>query len=120
VQDIWVEIDAVRPTHGASNQLDRCFGESHVVVDSCEHPGKRSGEVEFPHETIGKRHAQHAGAEMLDIGHSGESAHVYTLLERLDPAQRGGHLRQRPVRHEFVVMQRSPLLDKPRMGRDGL
>jgi hypothetical protein len=36
-------------------------GRGQVVIDY-EHPQERAGEVEFLHQTIGKRHAKHAGA----------------------------------------------------------
>jgi hypothetical protein len=53
---------------------------------------------------------------MLDGSHAGESGHVHTLLEWLDPGQGCRLLGQQPVRQEFVVVQCSPLLDQTRCG----
>jgi hypothetical protein len=114
VQDVGVEVDAVRPRDRASNRIDRDSSEDIIIVDRCEHARQCVGEVEFAHEAIGERDAQETRAEMLDGCDAGENGHVHTLLERLDPRQGCWLLGQQPVRKKFIAVKRSPLLNQAR------
>ena len=116
MQDVGVEVDAVRPGARASNRIDRDFSEDLIIVDRCEYARQCVGEVEFAHEAIGERDAQETRAEMFDDCDAGESGHEHTLLERLDPRQGCWLLGQQPVRKEFVVVKCSPLLNQARCG----
>jgi hypothetical protein len=53
---------------------------------------------------------------MFDDRDAGESGHEHTRLERLDHRQGCWLLGQLPVRKEFVVVKRAPLLDQARCG----
>jgi hypothetical protein len=68
------------------------------------------------HEAIGERDTQEPRAEMFDDRDAGESGHEHTRLERLDHRQGCWLLGQLPVRKEFVVVKRAPLLDQARCG----
>jgi hypothetical protein len=83
VQNVGVQVDAIRPGDRASNRIDRDFSEDLIIVDRCEHARQCVGEVEFAHEAIGERDAQETRAEMFDGGDAGESGHEHTL----DPRQ---------------------------------
>ena len=110
VQDVRVEIDAVRPTDRSGDTVHRRPSERRVVIDRGQNPGKLAHEVELPHQSVRERHTKRAGAEVLDIGYSGERGHNHRLLEGLDRGQGGRLLRRQPVRYQFVVMERPPLL----------
>ena len=111
VQDVRVEIDAVRPTDRSGDTVHRRPSERRVVIDRGQNPGKLAHEVELPHQSVRERHTKRAGAEVLDIGYSGERGHNHRLLEGLDRGQGGRLLRRQPVvRYQFVVMERLPLL----------
>lgn len=112
VKDIRVEIDPVGPAKGAGNLVDGCLGERRIVVERRENPGKLALEVELPHEAIGERDAESAGAEMLHIGDTGERLHGDTLPKWIDSRQDGGLLRQCPVLEELFSVEKSPLFDE--------
>ena len=112
MKHVGVEVDTVRPADSASNRIDCHRRKDHVIVNRREHAEQRAGEVEVPNETIGKRHAQHSTTKMFDVGHSGECAHTFTLLQRLDTRKGGGNLSERPICLQLTLMQSSPLLDE--------
>lgn len=85
MQDIGVQINAIRPRDCASNRIDRDSSEDLLIVDRSEYANQSVGEVQFAHEAIGERDAQETRAEMLDGYDAGENGHENTLLERLDP-----------------------------------
>ena len=87
VQDTRVEIDAVRPADRAGNTVRHRPDEHRVAIDRGQNPGKLADEVELPHRCIRERHAKRTGAEVLDIGYSGERGHCHRLLEGLDRGQ---------------------------------
>ena len=112
MQDVGVEVDAVRPAHGSCGWVDRCAREGDVVVEGCENTGQRAGEIEFPDEPVGEHHAQRARSEVFDLGYSSENRHVLSLLEGFDARQSGWHLSQVPVLSELGVVRGAPLLDE--------
>ena len=115
MKDIWIEIDPVRPRHGASHRIDSGVGEG-LVVDRCEHPDKRAGKVGFAHEIVRKRLPKHSAADMLDIGHLGQDAHTCRLLERLDTQQRGWHLGHYEETASLTIKRGTPSTGRGRVG----
>ena len=84
MQDIWVEVNPVRPAHCSCNGVDRYVREDLVIIDGREHAGELPGKVEFPYEAVGERDTKRAPTEMIHIGDSWERSHVHRLLEGLD------------------------------------
>ena len=116
VQNVWIEIDSVRPGDRPGNRVHRGCSEALIVVDRCKHARQGVSEVLFAHEAIRERDTQRSRAEMIDGGHSGERGHGHRLLERVDPREGGWLLREGPVGRELVMVQPSPLLDELRSG----
>ncbi len=70
VEDIWSEICAVRPDHGAELGIDRNLGEVGDISERLEHRALRTlettGEVDIADEAIGEGQPQPVATEVLD------------------------------------------------------
>ena len=75
MQDVGVEVNAIRPGDRVSNRIDRDSSTDLIIVDRCELARQCVGEVEFAHEAIGERDAQQTRAETLDGCDAGENGH---------------------------------------------
>jgi hypothetical protein len=105
VEDVGIEVDAARPTHGAGNRVDRCASKDCVVVEGGQNAGQRCREVEFAHEAVRERDSKHAAAEVLHDGDACEVGHDDRLLERFDRGQRSRLLRQCPVVRQVALVE---------------
>jgi hypothetical protein len=112
VEDVGIEVDAVRPGDGSGNRIDCDCRKGLVVVDRSENARQRVGEVEFAHDAVGERDPQRAHVEKLNVADTCEIGHAHRLLEGINDRKGGRFLSEGPVGSELVEMKGPPLFDE--------
>lgn len=112
MQDVGIEVEAVRPAHRSCGPINRCAGEGDVIVECCENAGQCAREVEFADKPVREHDAQRTSSDVFDLGHSSENSHMHSLLEGLNGQQRSRYLPEVPVPRQLGFVRGGPHLDE--------